>query len=106
VNGTRLAAEAVGEFRQHDQRPFGYTETGRRKRHLTTETARKIGSDILAKTNKNYVRFEVITVVTMKNGVFWVVTPRGSCKNRRFGGTLSLHLQGDKTFLVQLFLSP
>jgi hypothetical protein len=23
----------------------------------------------------------------MKNGVFWVVTPRGSCKNRRFGGT-------------------
>jgi hypothetical protein len=23
----------------------------------------------------------------MKNGVFWVVTPCGSCKNRRFGGT-------------------
>jgi predicted AAA+ superfamily ATPase len=23
----------------------------------------------------------------MKNGVFWDVTPRGSCKNRRFGGT-------------------
>jgi hypothetical protein len=22
-----------------------------------------------------------------KNGVFWVVTPCGSCKNRRFGGT-------------------
>jgi hypothetical protein len=24
-------------------------------------------------------------VVTKKNGVFWDVTPRGSCKNRRFG---------------------
>jgi hypothetical protein len=26
-----------------------------------------------------YVRFEVFTAVTMKNGVFWVVTPCGSC---------------------------
>jgi hypothetical protein len=24
---------------------------------------------------------------SMKNGVFWDVTPYGSCKNRRFGGT-------------------
>jgi hypothetical protein len=29
-----------------------------------------------------YVRFEFITAVTMKNGVFWDVTPCGSCKNR------------------------
>jgi hypothetical protein len=35
----------------------------------------------------NYVRFEVFTAVTMKNGVFWDVTPCGSCENRRFGGT-------------------
>jgi hypothetical protein len=34
-----------------------------------------------------YLRFEVFTAVTMKNGVFWGVTPCGSCKNRRFGGT-------------------
>jgi hypothetical protein len=34
-----------------------------------------------------YVRFEVFTAVTMKNGVVWDVTPCGSCKNRRFGGT-------------------
>jgi hypothetical protein len=33
------------------------------------------------------VRFGVFTAVTMKNAVFWDVTPRGSCKNRRFGGT-------------------
>jgi hypothetical protein len=47
------------------------------------------------KQKGNCVRFEVFTAVTMKNGVFWVVTPCGSCKNRRFGGTWRLH-QGDK----------
>jgi hypothetical protein len=35
-------------------------------------------------------------VVTMENAVFWDVTPCGSCKNRRFGGTYSLHHQGDQ----------
>jgi hypothetical protein len=34
-----------------------------------------------------YVRFEVLTAVTMKNAFFWDVTPCGSCKNRRFGVT-------------------
>jgi hypothetical protein len=33
------------------------------------------------------VRFEVFTALAMKNGVFWDVTPYGSCKNRRFEGT-------------------
>jgi hypothetical protein len=42
------------------------------------------------------VRFEVFTAVTMKNCVFWVVTPSGSCNNRRFGGTWRLLHQGDK----------
>jgi hypothetical protein len=32
----------------------------------------------------DFVRFEVFTAVTMKNGVFWDVTPCGSCNNRRF----------------------
>jgi hypothetical protein len=36
---------------------------------------------------ESFVRFEVFTVVTIKNCVFWEVTPCGSCKNRRFGGT-------------------
>jgi hypothetical protein len=45
---------------------------------------------------QNYVRFEVFMAVTMKNGVFWDVTPCGSCKNRRFGGTYHLLHQGDK----------
>jgi hypothetical protein len=43
-------------------------------------------------------RFEVFTAVTMKNGFFWHVTPCGSCKNRRFGGTWLLLLQDDKNW--------
>jgi hypothetical protein len=31
------------------------------------------------KSEKENVRFEVFTAVTLKNGVFWVVTPCGSC---------------------------
>jgi hypothetical protein len=41
------------------------------------------------------VRFEVFMAVTMKNGVFWDVTPCGSCKIRRFGGPWHLLHQGD-----------
>jgi hypothetical protein len=33
------------------------------------------------------LRFEIFTAVTVKNVVFWDVTPCGSCKNRRFAGT-------------------
>jgi hypothetical protein len=33
------------------------------------------------------IRFEVFTAVTMKNSVFWDVTPCGSCKNRRSSET-------------------
>jgi hypothetical protein len=59
--------------------------TGRlgRKESAVTET-----EGLWEKENKGSpVRFEVFTVVTMKNGVFWDVTPCGSCNNRRFGGT-------------------
>jgi hypothetical protein len=43
-----------------------------------------------------FVRFEVVTAMTMKNVVFWDVTPCGCCMNRRFGGTYRFHHQGDK----------
>jgi hypothetical protein len=33
-------------------------------------------------------------VSPLKNGVFWVVTPCGSCKYRRFGGTWRVFHQG------------
>jgi hypothetical protein len=36
------------------------------------------------------------TVGTLKKGVFWDVTPCGSYKNRRFGGSWRLLHQGDK----------
>jgi hypothetical protein len=42
------------------------------------------------------VRFEVFTKVTMKNSVFWDVTPCCSCKKRHFGGMYRLHLQEEK----------
>jgi hypothetical protein len=51
----------------------------------------------LGRDSRYLVKFEVFTAVTMKNGVFWDVTPCGSCKNRRFGGTWRLLHQGDKT---------
>jgi heterodisulfide reductase subunit B len=47
------------------------------------------------------IRFEVFTAVTMKNGVFWVVTTCGSCKNRRFGGTWRL-LHPDEDTILQV----
>jgi hypothetical protein len=41
--------------------------------------------DFFTRSNKIYfVRFEVSTAVTMKNAVFWNVTPCRSCVNRRF----------------------
>jgi hypothetical protein len=43
--------------------------------------------DVYCKTVSYCARFEVFTAVTMKNGVFWDVTPCGSCENRRFEGT-------------------
>jgi hypothetical protein len=42
----------------------------------------------------SFVRFEVSTVVTMKNAIFWEMTPCGYSKNRRFGGTYRLRHQG------------
>jgi hypothetical protein len=35
----------------------------------------------------NTFRINYIREKKLKNGVFWDVTPCGSCKNRRFGGT-------------------
>jgi hypothetical protein len=66
---------------------------------LTRATRRKIPKEIILHCHRQehfkfytlidiyYVRFEVFTAVTMKNGVFWDVTPCDSCKNRRFEGT-------------------
>jgi hypothetical protein len=42
----------------------------------------------------------------MKNGVFWVVTPSGSCKNRRFGGTPLVFLRSVRRLLVAACIVP
>jgi hypothetical protein len=44
------------------------------------------GGLILHRTCQFFVRFEVFTAVTMKNAVFWDVTPCGSGKNLHLGG--------------------
>jgi hypothetical protein len=41
-------------------------------------------------------KIEVFTVMTIKNAVFWDVTPRGSCKSRRFGGTYRFPHRGEE----------
>jgi hypothetical protein len=41
-----------------------------------------------------HVEFEVLTVATMKNAVFWDVALCGFIINRRFEGRCRLHLQG------------
>jgi hypothetical protein len=41
-------------------------------------------------------------VVTMKNGVFWDVTPHGSCKNRHFGGLVTASVVPSSPIFVTL----
>jgi hypothetical protein len=52
-------------------------------------------STLKSPTGLFYVRFAAFMAVTMKNVVFWDVTPFSSCKNKRFGGAYRLHYQGD-----------
>jgi hypothetical protein len=66
-------------------------EPGRATRHGRTQTQLR---GRLSDDESRLVRFQVSTAVTMKNSVFWNVTPCGSCKSRRFGGACRLHLQG------------
>jgi hypothetical protein len=47
--------------------------------------------------NTKSVRFEIFTAVTMKTAVFLDVTPCGSCKDQRFGGTQLLLHQGEES---------
>jgi hypothetical protein len=44
--------------------------------------------------------------VTMKNAIFWAVTPCGAETARRFGGTNVLHLQKSKLNLRSCLASP
>jgi hypothetical protein len=50
---------------------------------------------------RNYVRFEVSMVVTVKSANIWDVMACGSCKNRQFGRMYRIHHQGDKNRLAR-----
>jgi hypothetical protein len=56
-------------------------------------------ADAVTPFEGKYVRFKVVTAVTMKNAVFWDVMPCGSFKNQSFGGTWHLYHQGDFGFI-------
>jgi hypothetical protein len=56
--------------------------------------------NIPVKYNCN-LRYKVFTAVTMNDAVFWIVTPCGSYKNQRFGGTYRLHYQAE--FILERF---
>jgi cytidine deaminase len=47
-------------------------------------------------TMSEVVRFEVFTAVTMKNGVFWDVTPCGTCKSHMAEHPRRHHSSGQK----------
>jgi hypothetical protein len=48
--------------------------------------------------NPQFIGFEVLTAVVMKNTIFWDITPCSPLTvNRRFGGTYRLHLKPRNT---------
>jgi hypothetical protein len=63
--------------------------------YQAVQAVRHRGSHIVW-TIDSYIRFEIFTAVTMKNIVFWDITPCGSCTYLRFRGTYRLHSRADK----------
>jgi hypothetical protein len=71
--------------------------TSATRRNIPEDTILVISQCVLSSRSTsiaNVVRIPHMTLallqnspITMKNGVFWDVTPCGSCKNRRSGGT-------------------
>jgi hypothetical protein len=62
---------------------------------LLMEAIRSSETLVLARVTRHHITEDGI-LYRRKNGVFWVVTPCGSCKNRHFGGTWRLLHQSDK----------
>jgi hypothetical protein len=63
----------------------------RRVAHVRTDVSEECIESII-----KAIRMGELGMLAVKNAIFWDVTPCGSCKNRRFGGTYRLHHQGDK----------
>jgi hypothetical protein len=71
INKSRITHLLHGLF-PHSLSRTALTQQDQMLRFLNVEISRP--DDII----EIYERFEVFTAVTMKNGVFWVVTPCGS----------------------------
>jgi hypothetical protein len=65
-----------------------------------------VASFSVYENHSDCVIFGVFMRVTMKNAIFWDVTPCGSCKNRRSGGTYRFHHQDDKNQRANVPTSP
>jgi hypothetical protein len=65
------------------------------------EIGSEIGEFVRPLSDKMKLHFFAKALMNMKNGVFWVVTPCGSCKNRRFGGTWRLLHQNFVTLMKE-----
>jgi hypothetical protein len=50
---------------------------------VRTDVSEELGASFISVRRMD----ELGTTLTVKNGVFWDVTPCGSRKNRRYGGT-------------------
>jgi hypothetical protein len=57
-----------------------------------------VRTDVSEELSASFIRVTSIGELgtMLNNGVFWVVTPCGSCKNQGFGGTWRLLHQGDQ----------
>jgi hypothetical protein len=79
----RMREKKIEERKKNESKFEGNIERRKhRSKNMNQRYIRKKGK--FGKGNMKdgkVVRFEVFTAVTMKNGVFWVVTPCGSCKN-------------------------
>jgi hypothetical protein len=81
-------------------------------------STRTFSTKICSQTTKNsrtilwnkiviiFLEFEVFTAMTMKNAVFWDVTPRDTCKKRSSGGSSRLHHHGGKNQRARNNVSP
>jgi hypothetical protein len=98
-----LRIGTTGEFFECGNEPSGSIKSWELSSGYTTD-----GPSSSAQFHRvSDVGFEVSTAVTMKNGVFWDITPCGSCKYRRnfFAASVGCLLQL-ALCLVHRFLSP
>jgi hypothetical protein len=84
-------------FKQHRQSQHGRPQPNTRRRERSNfQTYVTMVSGLLISYDDKMHKIDHKRVEFVQNCVFWVVTPCGSCKNRRFGGTWRLLHQGDK----------